>query len=271
MRLNSYIIKEGRGKSVQEEHAVDFIKNHCKKALKVFLDTDKVIYRGMDFRDSYYHIDPKTGTRISANTSNEYTLIMDNDPRWKEYPKRSKSLICTTSTRKTNAYGNTYMVFAKDGSRYGVCPTEDLWQSFSTFKGMSMASVNNYLRDLGEETGVVEFDDMAMDGDATYFEVVTNINKIGDYLDNIATTHTDSNYDIIGGLMDNDIFRRWYKSGKEPFTKWFLDMYDPERNDFYVTDNVNKIFTTGVKNKEVWTDGESILVEFGYDFGEKFK
>ncbi len=147
MRLNSYIIKEGRGKSVQEEHAVDFIKNHCKKALKVFLDTNKVIYRGMDFRDSYYHIDPKTGTRISANTSNEYTLIMDNDPRWKEYPK------------------------TKDGSRYGVCPTDDLWQSFSTFKGMSMASVNNYLRDLGEETGVVEFDDMAMDGDTTYFEV----------------------------------------------------------------------------------------------------
>jgi len=224
MRLNSYIIKEGRGRSVQEEHAVDFIKSHCKKALKVFLDTDKVIYRGMDFNGSYYHIDPKTGTRVSANTSNEYTLIMDNDPRWKEYPKRSKSLICT-----------------------------------------------NYLRDLGEETGVVEFDDMAMDGDATYFEVVTNIYKVGDYLDDMIKNYDNINNDPIDGLMDNDIFRMWYKTDKKPFARWFLDMYDPERNDFYVTDNVNKIFTTGVKNKEVWTDGESILVEFGYDFGEKFK
>jgi len=271
MRLNSYILSEGRGHAVELEDAVSFIKSHCKKALKVFLDSDKVLYRGAPYGGDYYHIDPKTGTRESANTSNEYTLIMDNDPRWKDYPKRSKSLICTTSTRKTNHYGNTYMVFAKDGSRYGVCPTDDLWQSFSTFKGLSMGSVNHYLRDLGEETGVVEYDSMAMHSDTTYREVMVNINNIGEYLDNIVKTHTDPNYGVIDTLMDNDIFRMWYKTDRKPFAKWFMDMYDPKTNDFYVTEDVNKIFTTGVKSKEVWTEGESVLVTFGYDFDDNFR
>jgi len=41
-------------------------------------------------------------------------------------------------------------------------------------------------------------------------------------------------------------------------------------NDFYVTKDINKIFTTGVKSKEVWTDGESILVAHDYNFVDNF-
>lgn len=267
MRLNRYqILTEGRGKQIDEEIAVSFIKAHCKKALKVFLDTDKVLYRGIGYEGDYYHVDPKTGTRESANTSNEYTMIMDNDPRWRSYPKRSKSLVCTTDTRKTNSYGHTYMVFAKDGSRYGVCRTDDLWQSFKLFKSMSMGTVNHTLRDLEDE-----FSDRNIIGAHTYEQLMDGIAELSDNLDDVVKTHTDPNYGVISNLMDNDLFRMWYKTKHVPFIDWFMSLYDPKDNDFYVTEDVNKIFTTGVKSKEIWTDGESVLVSFGYDFDEKFR
>lgn len=265
MRLNSYILTEGRGTQIEEGDAISFIKTHCKKALKAFLDND-ILYRGMEYNGEYYHIDPKTGTRESANTSNEYTLIMDGNSRWKEYPKRSKSLVCTTSSRKTNSYGHTYMVFAKDGSRYGVCPKDDLWDSFSTFGGMNMSSVNHYLRDLALETG-----DGEIYNANTYQKLMYNITSMGEYLDDIVKNRTEAGDDVIDRLMDNDIFRMWYKVKHNPFTEWFIGLYDPNKNDFYVTEDVSKIFSTGVKSKEVWTDGESILVEFSYDFNEKLK
>ena len=256
MRLNSYILSEGRGRSVGSDEALEFISKSCKKSLEQAKRYHNVLYRGVSGASGYYMIDPKSGTRMSANTTNQYTLIMDNDPRWSAYPKRSKSLVCTTDEYKTHSYGSVYAVFAKDGSRYGVCPTSDLWQSFNkSFAHLNMGSVNSYLLSLEEEMASSTIADAN-----TYNELMIGVNRLGDWIDNVIKIYTDENYGVLSNLMDNSLFRMWYKNKHVPFSKWFIESFDPKKNDFYVTTNLHTVFTSGRKHKEVWTDGESVMI-----------
>ncbi len=71
--------------------------------------------------------------RVSANTKNIYTVWMDNHPAWKDYPKRSKSIICSLSEARAGSYAYesaTMLIIPADINRIGICPGEDLWESF---------------------------------------------------------------------------------------------------------------------------------------------
>jgi hypothetical protein len=122
---------EGRTLSIGEERAMDLINKHCSKNYKL-LSTDKIgIYRGIkDISSDYAYIDSNKGKlRTSANTENYMTLLMDNLPSWKNYPKRSRGIICSTSTN-VSGYGTVYKVFPYDNAKIGICPSFDVWESF---------------------------------------------------------------------------------------------------------------------------------------------
>ena len=96
---------------------------------------DIVIYRGSyTYNKNIMYIDPtsRTTDRKSANTYNYYTLWMDNDPEWTEYPKRSKSLICSTTKSTASAYGTPVVVVPLTNCKIGICPYRDLWNSFKS-------------------------------------------------------------------------------------------------------------------------------------------
>jgi hypothetical protein len=87
-------------------------------------------------------IEPSKHERVSANTSNVYTLLIDNLRSWSEYPKRSRSIICSTSAFNAAGYGvhnPPHQVFPEDGAKIGVAPRSDIWNSFE--KGLSEISV----------------------------------------------------------------------------------------------------------------------------------
>jgi len=81
-------------------------------------------------------VDPtaRTTERKSANTYNYYTLWMDNDPAWASFPKRSRSLICSTSLNIASSYkgqgGKPMVVIPVENCTIGVCSAADLWESF---------------------------------------------------------------------------------------------------------------------------------------------
>lgn len=57
---------------------------------------------------------------------------MDNSPYFKDYPKRSRSLICTTSKEVAGSYAKDrgiYVIFPLNGARIGLCPDGDIWQT----------------------------------------------------------------------------------------------------------------------------------------------
>ena len=132
MRLNNYIINENRSKPIKPVDAVDIIKSKCSNIYKYYQKGLTAIYRGISGQTMpALFVDPSKGDlRVSANTTNYYTLLMDNLPSWKQYPKRSRSLICSTDIFNASSYGMDYMVFPYNGTKIGIVNSEDIWNTF---------------------------------------------------------------------------------------------------------------------------------------------
>jgi hypothetical protein len=137
MRFNSYINEaryenEGRKTGISLEKAVELVKSNCNKIIKYYNNSNNNrIYRGSTSGEyAYAIVDPEQFERRSRNTLNYYTLIIDNSPYWSAYPKRSKSIVCSTnSTRASNYGGTTYVVFPYDNCKIGICPGSDIWDT----------------------------------------------------------------------------------------------------------------------------------------------
>jgi hypothetical protein len=107
------------------------IKAKCKQAI-LALKKERAIFKGLhgsDYDYDVYLTNPKLKIRKSQNTSNQYTLLFSNLPSWKDYPKRNRSLICTTSVSIAKGYGRTFLVLPLDGAKIGVCPGQDMWDT----------------------------------------------------------------------------------------------------------------------------------------------
>jgi hypothetical protein len=94
------------------------------------------IYRGLSHTESKYRHKPQMqfGQRVSANTDNYYTLIVDHDPAWSDYPPRSASIICTNIMNVAGGYGTPYVVLPIGDPQMGICSAVDYWQSFARVK-----------------------------------------------------------------------------------------------------------------------------------------
>lgn len=133
----SEILSEAAVVRYQKEeiaNIIDYLWDHCGDALSVLASTPEYpLWRG--FRSvspethSAFMFDPSTGTRRSENTTNHYTLLMDNSPYMKGWPKRSKSIIASTSNTFASGYGDAYALLPHDGTLFGICPYQDIWMT----------------------------------------------------------------------------------------------------------------------------------------------
>lgn len=121
------------------EDIFEYLKMHCSEFIANNLDSP--IWRGSKHNvKEAFVINPASGTRKSENTTNYYTLLMDNSPYMRGWPKRSKSLICSTREEVSSSFGTTYAVFPFDGAKIAICPSTDLWNT------MINASILGYTR-----------------------------------------------------------------------------------------------------------------------------
>ena len=92
------------------------------------------IYRGTPSQTAIIYVDPTTSERASRNTTNQYNLLFSHVlPSWKNWPKRSRALICSGdyNTAKAYSYGGLpYIVLPLGDPNIGVCPYYDFWDSF---------------------------------------------------------------------------------------------------------------------------------------------
>ena len=115
--------------------AIKIINTKCKDAFWM-IHSNTPFYRGdpnvpNDVEELGFAIaDPSKTERKSANTTNYYTVILDNIPSMAEYPKRSKSFICTTSHLKARDFARQstpYIIIPFDNVDIGVVNSGDLW------------------------------------------------------------------------------------------------------------------------------------------------
>jgi len=123
--------------NIPTEELEVFIKKNCSE----WLENPVKIYRIIDYKNEEAFLQTPI-KRYSRDNSNYYTLLFDNLN--KEYPKRTKSLICSLTNKSYLIDGELYRVIPIDGAKWGVLNTHDIYYSFD--------KINKYV---GEHRGAV--------------------------------------------------------------------------------------------------------------------
>lgn len=115
------------------------------------------IYRGLSYSESKFLHKPQMqfGQRVSANTENYYTLIVDHDPAWSDYPPRSSSIIASNQSHVASGYGTTYLVLPEGDPQIGICSKADYWISFPRVEALGghtdLSELNSIIRNIAHK------------------------------------------------------------------------------------------------------------------------
>ncbi len=242
MRLKQYIINENRSKSIKYDEALNVLKTKCKQAVKNY-NKGSVLYRGIDNNGNYLYVNPKKYTRESSNTMNYYTLINDNSPAWKKYPKRSESIICSTEYSTASDYGDEFVVFPFDNAKIGVCSESDYWFSFDNIEPITSLDDWNYQLERLFKQVDIPLDDTSFKRIQTSFNIFDmTFSKNKESLDILVN---EDGFTILDGYDDfNDMM------------KFIQDTLHPNNNDFDLV-KIGQYIAVG---KECWTDSKCLLI-----------
>lgn len=126
------LIEERRSVKVNVEQAIPLLMGEHNVAWELLKKGHPMI-RGINESVGHLiYVKPSEIERRSRwASSNCYTAIFPVLPSWINYPKRSRSIVFTSSKYKAYEYGSNYAVILKNDAKIGACPKEDFWYSFS--------------------------------------------------------------------------------------------------------------------------------------------
>lgn len=248
-----------------DDEVIKIIETKCKDAIPMIL-ANAMIYRGDKMspaEESSYNstnaaawvVDPSATERKSQNTSNHYTVILDNHPAYKSFPKRSRSFICSTDFETAQSFSASFdsvlVVIPFDGTKIGICKSGDLWATRIKLFGqvMGMRGLNQALEKMGIEDNfndIVRFSNELAEGnpravekfqkvfgkDASIKGTNTFLDEIFNALmpDKIDMTHATTATLGVGKYIDREVWvggkvlliarSRWRE-----FRKYFLEKY----------------------------------------------
>lgn len=214
------------------------------------------IFRGVQSMDKEtLYVKPSKHIRSSRNTENYYTWLLEFLPSWEKYPKRSRSIICSSDPRSADGYGTVYEVIPKNEALIGVCPESDFWRSFPRIMirwGIyDMDYFNSRLSELCSIFGI-KLEDIT---DREGFK--NNLDKLpvdkSRLLDSIKSWNWDKRK-VISDLEQN-FHGNWIE--------YFDDLFDPEINGFTLQQAFQ--FHINGKAREVWTDSDCVLLKYNSD------
>ncbi|MFW6129887.1 MAG: hypothetical protein ACOC56_01810 [Atribacterota bacterium] len=257
MKFNKYLTEQGKSKEIKMDKALEIVRSKCKQISSIYKDLIYIPYYAGKIciytRDNYdfSYIEPSKFTKVS----NYYTLLMDNLKSWSKYPERSKSIVCSFNFCQMS---DCKIVFPFDGAKFGVCPQSDI-----------------LLTDLNFIKRNIQLYEIPILIKAIFFSFVDLI-KLNNPEKNFknfkeACNKIDKNIDLIyssvlsnRGTVVETIYKE-IKKGKKLFDIITKD-FSPEKMNFELVDlkQLYKIHS----NREVWTDVNSVLVE--YDVFEEF-
>lgn len=148
--------KPSRLTELSKEEAIKLIKENCKKFLtyktNIFRGSKSTIEYGVSDSNSLEH-QPRVSYKQKTNI---YTQWMDNRPEWQDFPKRSKSFVCTNSFYVAGDYGNVSAVFPYDDALIAGTPGDDIWFAFENVGISDLSVLQNVIyevanRELGIE------------------------------------------------------------------------------------------------------------------------
>lgn len=212
----------------------ELLSKHCSSALKTMRFSP--LWRGTrSNRDEILLLDPSSGSRKSENTTNYYTMLMDNSPYMRGWPKRSNSFIGTTRRSMSESYGNGYAIFPFDGAKIAICPYGDLWDTvvdLSPFRARKShwENINYVMRDLG------------FSSDASWDDIISHLSD-PEFAEKLELDQ--------GGLE--------VKITPDKFIPWLWGQMAPGKVGFELKD-VGELNVNEYTNNEVWFSSPCIAI-----------
>lgn len=220
---------------------IALMKKYASDAMWM-LKKNRPIYRGTTKRiiNDVSIADPSKSERISSNTSNHYTIIFDNHPEMKDFPKRSKSFIASTNSGRSLEYAGVdidrlYVLIPFNNVKIGIVPAEDIWDltiTFLGYKGYDIEEMNRVFDEFGiKSNSIDDFKAFAKDlkDDKREFK-----------------------------MFKDETLRQVRKD----FMKVIWDAYSPKRTG--LTYETTATMDRTLPNNEVWIGGKCLCVRFWF-------
>jgi len=271
-----------RSKYIPPSKVEKWFKKHHSSAMSQVIKGN-FIYRGLRRSNSkFLYVRPSQVERQSKNTKNIYTALMDILPSWQGWPRRSRSVICSDSSeyasgylgeREKNTYstsklGALYIVLPKNGSKIGVCPDQDIWDSFvniqERWNADNMHMFNQSFDDILQRAYDLVIGDR-------YNKEIGELNGEGmdfflNHIEGIISKNTlkklMNDYDYGRNAEIGDMLE--YKFGKNiSWIEYFDDLMNPDKNNFKLQPiesyNPREVDSTRDMH-EVWTESDCLFV-----------
>lgn len=263
----------------------------------------KIIYRGDRSLEGNTIIGVTPGIRVSQNTSNIYTSLFSGIlPSWDEYPKRNSCAVCTNNEDKASRYAghDIFVIFPKNGTKIGICPTKDIWMSFNvllkhyqienldTFNKMIIGYaeyvLNNPELDIIAMFNTVDTDEI----EEVFFDIQYNTQELVDNV--IEEIRDDKELMVLSGInnleelairefideaaleghifewQNNMFIRDLIKNAyNENIIMWLNQILSPRANGF----KLGTIFDIPDGNNELWFSAPYLMISQQY-FNELF-
>lgn len=236
-------ITEGYGNEpvkLKDKNLLSEIESQCSSALYRW-KTNNFIFKGILANKTVPLIftNPLNYIRKSRNTKNYYTLLIDNLPSWKSYPKRSQSLICSTSEDTSGMFGSNYFVLPVNDTKIGICAADDIWYSFSNIFRGDISGFHRFYKGLS---------------DSSYEKFLTDFLKNKDKITRMMASYSNNDYK----------FQKFIKllvtvNTKTDLAKVLDTAYSPMANKFKLT-NIENFNLLKKSDREVWVGGPCYLV-----------
>lgn len=235
--------RASRTKQVDALHATNWMDSNCSG----YLNGGKYLLRGFSGEDNILMGTSITSTdRVSANISNYYTLWLDNHPSFKDWPKRSKSFICSTYASTADSYGDVYIVVPADKNKVGLVQETDMWyvDLGENSPARNMQELVYFTENLLEQVGLDPVDTTYAELQETFKKI--DIEFLADWIDQADDEDEAENLIILTKKLKksncNNYFELWEKVVTPNLFKQVL---------------ASKI---GPAKGEVWVEGECVFI-----------
>lgn len=229
---------------------VDDIIQWCNEHAAKYVDSGSRIWRGVGNISRSGVVDTTKLNRQSAQTNGYYNMWIDNADTWREFPKRSKSLIASTNRHTAEGYGELTLLVPADNAQIGICPAGDMWISimFPTLN-LNLNDFMEYLPSVlvGEEPNNWE-----------ELELRTKRTTIEDVIDTERTTKNSEVQQFAEGLV-----QLMKKEQSANVFDCLEELLDPNINGFSFT--TAAAFSPSIQDREVWVSGQVLQIDMADD------
>jgi ribosomal protein S17E len=270
-KIQYFKLFESRTARLSDEEFINLVKTKCKD----FLANPKYLQRmKKKYSGDYTYINPKLSYRaplmademfsMGGVYSSHHTLLMDNLPSWKDFPKRTKSVIGSINFGYDPSFGDHYhCVIPYDGANFALAPDCDLWNSYCLI-GNNQYQFDDYFSESFLQAGISDdsYDEMIEDIQKLYNQYLKGIdNNISGYITRIFKQMKEDNVTDVR-LAFNEYFapNKFRGLGPKNESKGFVTMNYSEISNIQEKDSNGNIITHG---KEFWTDSECLIVYLG--------